>query len=61
MIDFPRIRDLQEGERKEFDRWLAGQTRPGIEGLPDSEQDGYYEWDYERWKSVRMGCPDIWD
>ena len=47
---WPRIKDLPEEERKPFRKWLGGQTVPVIEGLPMSEQDAYYVWDYERWK-----------
>lgn len=53
---WPRIRDLPESEREPFTEWLNGQTRPLIDGLPDDEQDGYYRWDYERW---RAGWPVV--
>lgn len=56
MKPWPRIRDLPEAERKPFEQWLSGQTRPWIIGLPDSEQDGYFEWDYKHWKA---GLPII--
>lgn len=49
-MNWKRIRDLPENERDEFVKWLEGQTRPWIDGEPASEQDGYYEWDYENWK-----------
>lgn len=48
---WPRLRDLPENEREVFGRWLTGQTCPVIQGEPDSEQDGYYQHDYETWKS----------
>ena len=48
--DWPRIRNLPESERAEFEKYLEGQTRPWIDGLPANEQDGYYEHDYDRWK-----------
>lgn len=56
MNEWHRIKDLPEGEREPFERWLRGQTRPWIEGLPMEEQDAYYQWDYERWK---LGLPVI--
>ena len=48
---WPRIRDLPEAERVPFRKWLTGQTVPMIDGLPYEEQDGYYRWDYERWRA----------
>lgn len=45
---WPRIRDLPEAEREPFTQWLAGQTRPLLVG--EEIQDGYYGWDYARWK-----------
>jgi len=50
---WPRLRDLPETERIIFNEWLCGQTCPWIEGEPESEQDGYYPWDYERWVQRR--------
>ena len=47
---WPRIRDLPEVERDPFDKFLRGQTIPLLEGVPMSEQDGYYPWDYDNWK-----------
>lgn len=52
----PRIKDLSLVERKQFTAWLEGQTCPLIEGIPMDEQDGYFSWDYERWKA---GVPAI--
>lgn len=48
--EWPRVRDLPKSERKPFTRWLAGQGRPWLDGLALQEQDGYFPWDYERWK-----------
>lgn len=48
---FPRLRDLPWYEREPFAAWLRGQTIPGMEGLPVSEQDFYYPWDYDTWKA----------
>jgi hypothetical protein len=59
--NWPRVRDLPEKERNEFEIWLNGQTRPVIEGEPDSEQDGYFPWDYAKWRIVKMGGAYIWD
>lgn len=53
---WPRIRDLPKDERRSFSQWLAGQTRPMIQGAPMDEQDGYYQHDYNRWKA---GLPVI--
>lgn len=50
VYNFPRIRDLPEQERESFCRWLSGQTVPWFDNLPISEQDGYFRWDYMRWK-----------
>jgi len=47
---YSRIRDLPKSERKPFAKWLRGQTCPWIEGEPWSEQDAYYQHDYEAWK-----------
>lgn len=44
---WPRIRDLPEHEREPFRLWLSDQPRPT---LIDDIQDGYYGWDYSRWK-----------
>ena len=54
---WPRVRDLPQAERVPFTRWLAGQTRPMIDGLPMAEQDAYYQGDYENWKSGGR----VWD
>ena len=54
--EWSRIKDLPEEEREPFARWLAGQTRPWIEGVPPEEQDGYYQVDYETW---RAGLPAL--
>jgi len=51
--DWPRIKDLPKDEQKEFERFLRGQTCPYIDGLPIEEQDGYYPWDYTRWKAIK--------
>lgn len=48
---WPRVSDLPKKEQEPFTQWLSGQTRPWIDGLAEEEQDGYYRWDYERWKS----------
>lgn len=53
---WPRIKDLPKEEQEPFRKWLGGQTVPLIEGVPMDEQDGYYEWDYKRWKA---GLPVI--
>jgi len=50
METFNRIRNLPEDERKPFSEYLAGQTRPWIEELPEDEQDFFYPSDYQRWK-----------
>ena len=47
---WPRIRDLPAHERDAFAAYLANQTRPVIDGVPDDQQDGYYAHDYERWR-----------
>ena len=48
---WPRLRDLPEAERIEFEKALRGQTYPLIDGLPMEEQDAYYPWDYAGWKA----------
>lgn len=50
MNEFPRIRDLPENERKPFNDFLRGQTRPWIDGEDENNQDAYYPWDYKEWK-----------
>lgn len=50
-VVWPRIRDLPEEERVPFAQWLVGQTVPYLENEPQSEQDAYYPWDYEAWKT----------
>lgn len=55
-MNWPRIRDLPEEERVQFIHWLLSQTRPWLDGVPEDEQDGYYQCDYERWKA---GLPVI--
>lgn len=49
-VNWPRVRDLPEHEQPAFTRWLQDQTHPLLEGVPDDEQDAYYQHDYERWK-----------
>ncbi len=56
MTKWPRIKDLPKEEREPFQKWLNGQTRPWLDGVPSKKQDGYYQWDYERWKE---GLPII--
>lgn len=51
-FNWPRIRNLPEGERQPFLDFLANQTRPMIEGVPMDEQDGYFESDYLNFKRV---------
>ena len=59
---WPRIRDLPADEREEFEKELAWQTRPMLTGVPPAEQDGYYPWDYERWKAAPTPYDDfLWD
>lgn len=48
--NWPRIRDLPEGERIPFSEFLVGQTIPWLEGVAREDQDGYYEHDYRNWK-----------
>jgi hypothetical protein len=60
-FDFPRLKDLKPRERKQFSKWLGGQTRPYLKGLSYDEQDGYYPWDYERWKRSLDGVNEPWD
>ncbi len=47
---WPRVRDLAEAEREPFTRWLSGQPRPYLICESPENQDGYYGWDYDRWK-----------
>lgn len=53
--DWPRVKDLPKGEQEAFVKWLEGQSRPLIEGIPEDEQDGYFPWDYTRWKRQVIG------
>jgi hypothetical protein len=50
-INWPRVSNLPKEEQEPFSKWLRGQTRPYILDLPVSDQDGYYPWDYKRWKA----------
>lgn len=63
-MNWPRTKDLPEIERVIFKHWLSGQTRPLIDGVPDDEQDAYFEHDYQRWKEqgqrLEQGGAD-WD
>ena len=54
-FQWPRLRDLPEEDREPFWQWLAGQTRPWLDGVAMSEQDAYYRRDYARW--VKYGRP----
>jgi hypothetical protein len=47
---WPRMRDLPEAERASFTEWLYGSAAPWIDGLPQSEQDAFYPWDYSAWR-----------
>lgn len=51
---WPRIRDLPERDRAPFDKWLEGQTRPYLTLQDNSDQDGYFPEDYDRWKRGRQ-------
>ena len=55
IVKWPRVKDLPEPDREPFERWLTdfGQTRPVLSGVPWPDQDGYYEWDYDRWQDGR--------
>ena len=55
--EWPRLRDLPTAERARFEHWLRGQTCPVIEGVPDDDQDAYYQWDYDRWKARQPANP----
>lgn len=55
-----RLRDLPETERSQFFAWLRGQTIPVLNGVPDSQQDGFYLHDYRRWKSDLGGSNAGW-
>lgn len=51
---WPLMRDLPENEQGPFAKWLTGQTRPLImdgDKIAEGNQDAYYPWDYDRWKS----------
>lgn len=54
---WPRLRDLPEEEQKPFLAWLRGQTCPHLEDALPEDQDGYFPWDYYRWKENSQ----IWD
>lgn len=60
-VRWPRIRELAEEEQVAFRTWLTGQTCPLLTGLAFEEQDGYYPWDYDRWKSHLKGEKILWD
>ena len=47
-----RVRNLPPEERELFALWLHVHAlpRPIIEGVSDSDQDGYYTGDYRDWK-----------
>lgn len=47
---WPRIRDLPKEEQAPFKKWLEYQTVPEIQGALASEQDAYYQHDYDQWK-----------
>ena len=48
---WPRIRDLPEKEREPFTKALSHQTRPWVDNIPETDQDFYFPWDYDRWKA----------
>lgn len=50
---WPRVSDLPGIEQAPFNKWLDGQTRPWLTNVKESEQDGYYADDYERWKAKK--------
>lgn len=45
-----RLRNLPAEEQGPFWEWMMGQTRPFVEGIPQEDQDFFYEHDYQRWK-----------
>lgn len=58
-FNWPRVRELPEAEQQPFLDFLAHQTRPWIDGEPESEQDGYYQSDYDRFKGFKPN--GFWD
>ncbi len=58
-MNWKRVRDLPEDEQEPFWQYLIEfrHTRPELEGVPDEEQDGYYQPDYERWKNRKRLKP----
>lgn len=62
--EWSRVRDLPQEEQKEFEKWLNNQTRPMFTAgshRVNSEQDGYFDWDYARWKCHKSGYGVAWD
>ena len=55
----PRCRDLPAGHRAAFRTWLeeGGHSRPLIPGVAPGDfegQDGYWPWDYARWRAEAL-------
>ena len=50
--EWHRIRDLPEGDREPFEKWLkhGGHTQPVMIDVGPDEQDAYYQFDYVLWK-----------
>jgi hypothetical protein len=54
---WPRVRDLPVEEQGPFSAWLGCAKRPRFDDVADSEQDGYFPWDWEEWF---FGSPGPW-
>jgi hypothetical protein len=59
-MEYPCIRNLPEVEQGVFAHWLFTQTRPLLRDVPDSEQDAYYQHDYDLWKSQGTPLEQRW-
>lgn len=49
---YGRLRDLPAEQGKAFRQWMRENYvwQPLVPDIPDAEQDGFYLWDYDKWR-----------
>ena len=50
-LGFPRIRELPKEEQEPFREAMQNKEMPWLRGIPENEQDGFWLYDYARWKN----------
>ena len=61
LIEVVRTSDMSRDHGRDFEGWMAGQTRPHLSVFPMEQQDFSYVWDYERFLAYKAGKKVVWD